>query len=327
MKISKTGIAKIILASMILFVVFPVAYLPAGAAQKQCNVAIVKSWNIPQYNTGLEGFYDVMNDAKVECKTAVYSLDGEAPDAGQLIQKIRTFKPDVILTVGSRDTSIVSENIKDVPIVFSMVLYPVASEFVPNLKSPGRNLTGAAIDIPIERQLRTLLRMLPKLKRVGVLYSPGETLPVVEEAKRVAASINLVLFAEQVNSESDVPHALDRLDKYKMDALWSVADGRIFTGPSTQYIGEYVLRRGIPFMGPGNEFLKAGAVVALDADYMDCGRQAGEITLRILNGAEPEHIPVATARTVKMGLNLQTARHIGVTVPPSMIEDAWIVIE
>ena len=183
------------------------------------------------------------------------------------------------------------------------------------------------MDVPIKRQFLTLSDIVPKLKRIGVLYSPEETKAVIDEARRVAESMNLKLLAEEIHSESDVASALRRLDKQKMDALWSVADGKVFSRQSVIYITKYVVRRGIPFMGPHKGYIRAGALVGLTADYRDCGRQAGEIVVRILDGAKPESIAVAAPRTVKMGLNLQVASHIGLTVPPEIIAKADEVIK
>lgn len=299
----------------------------AAAAERTCNIAVVKSWDLPEYNTALEGFFDVMAKEKIKCDTTFYNLKGKVEDLDELAKQIRESKPDVIVTVGSRATSVISEKFDDIPIVFIMVLYPVASEFVPSMSNPGRNLTGAAMDVPIERQFRTLSEIVPKLRRIGVLYSPEETMPVIEEARRVAKSMNLELLAEEIHTESDVPDALKRLDKRNMDALWSVADGKVFSHPSTRYIIKYVVRRGIPFMGPHGGFVRAGALVALTADYRDCGRQAGEIIVRILNGTNPSGIAVATPRTVKMGLNLQVASHIRLKIPQKIIDSASEVIE
>jgi len=300
---------------------------PAAAAERKCKIAVVKSWDLPEYNTALEGFAEAMAKEKIRCDTTSYNLKGKVESADNLIKQIRASNPDVIVTVGSRATSVISKSVEDIPIVFAMVLYPVASEFVPSMNRPGKNMTGAAMDVPIERQLRTLSKIVPKLKRVGVLYSPEETLPVIKEARRVARSMNLELLTEEVHSESDVPDALGRLDKRKMDALWSVADGNVFSRPATRYIIRYVVRRGIPFMGPHNGFVKAGALVALTADYRDCGRQAGEIVVRILNGGQPRNIAVATPRTVEMDINLQVAAHIRLKIPRSIIDDASEVIE
>jgi ABC-type uncharacterized transport system substrate-binding protein len=112
-----------------------------------------------------------------------------------------------------------------------------------------------------------------------------------------------------------------------MDALWSVTDGNVLTPPSWHFIVKYVVRKGIPFMGPHNRYVEGGALVALAADNRDCGRQAGEIVVRILGGAKPSAIPVATPRTIEMGLNLHIAGLIRLRIPQKMIDEASVVIE
>jgi putative ABC transport system substrate-binding protein len=299
----------------------------AAAAQRTCTIVVVKSWDLPEYNEALDGFFAELASHDYTCETTSFNLRDQHGDGAAMISAIKTRRPDLILTIGSRATAIISQNFKDIPVVFTMVLYPVASEFVSSMDRPGKNVTGAALDVPIEQQLRLLSRIVPDLKRVGVLYDPAETLPVIKEARRVSSGLGLDLLAEQVRSESDVPEALDRLNEQGMDALWSVADGKVFTPPSTRYIIKYVVRRGIPFMGPHNGFVKAGALVALTADYRDSGRQAGEIAVRIFAGSKPTDIAVAVPQDIHMGLNMQVANHIRLRIPPDIVDKASPVFE
>ena len=295
---------------------------PATAQQNNCKIAIVKSWDLPEYNLALEGFFEVMTESGIRCEKAFFGRKGETEKAEEIAKEIKDFDPDMILTIGSRATSMISTRFEDIPVVFAMVLYPVASSFVESMDKPGKNVTGAAMDVPVALQLQELSRIVPKMKRVGVLFSPKETLPVIEKAKIIAQSMNLELLAEEVNSESDVPEALNKLDNNKIDALWSVADGNVFTRPSTRYIIKYVVRRGLPFMGPHNGFVKAGALFALTADYKDNGRQAAELSVRVINGEKPMNIPVAVPRKIEMALNLQVANHIRLRIPQEIIDEA-----
>jgi putative ABC transport system substrate-binding protein len=319
---------RLALISILAVTVIVALCLPVTAAERECKIAIVKSWGLGDaLKTALEGFFEVMAEHNINCTTTSHDLKGEIDNSLGITEEIQALKPDLILAIGSRATNMVSKSFKDTPIVFAMVLYPVASGFVPSMDKPGANLTGAAMDVPIERQLRALSRIVPDMKRVGVLYSPEETLLVIEEARDVARSMNLELLAEPVGSEGDVPGALSKLDNQKMDALWSVADGKVFTQPSWRYIVKYVVRRGIPFMGPSNGYVKAGALVALTADYADNGRQAAKISIRILNGASPQNIAVATPQMVEMALNLQVANHIRLRIPRNIIEESSQVFE
>jgi putative ABC transport system substrate-binding protein len=312
----------------IFFVVSAALCPPAVAEQGTRKIAIVKS-SEPAFDVALEGFLEVMNTADITYETATFNLRGQVKAKDEMMKEIRSFHPDMILTIGSRATSVISKRFEDIPIVFSMVLYPTASGFVSSMRKPGKNVTGAAMDVPIEHQFGKLLEIVPNLKRIGVLYNPDETLPIIEDAMRVTDSMNMQLLAEKVKSERDVPSALRRLEKQKMDALWSVVDGTVFTNPSIEYIGRYVLRKGIPFMGPFNSFVeRGGALVALSAlDYRDNGRQAGEISIQILHGTKPMNIPVASPRKIEMALSLRAANHIRLRIPQEIIDEASQVFD
>jgi putative ABC transport system substrate-binding protein len=301
---------------------------PALTAEGKCKIAIVKSRDLSEDNIALEGFFEVMAEHDINCETSSFDLRDQMDQKRNIASEIQKFEPDIILTVGSISTRIISKSFKNIPIVFTMLLYPVASEFVSSIDRPGKNVTGSAMDVPIKLQLQALSRMIPKMKRIGVLYTPEETLPIIENAKHVAESMNLELLAERVDSESDVPDALSKLDKQKIDALWSVADGNVFTPHSIKYIILYVARRGLPFMVPHYVYVeKSAALVALTVDYRDHGRQAGEISIRILDGKKPADIPVATARKVEMALNLHAANNINLKIPQDIIDEASKIFE
>jgi putative ABC transport system substrate-binding protein len=294
--------------------------------QRHCRIAIVKSSDIRLCNAPLEGFFEVMNERRIKCETITHSLKGRKDAVEELLEETRNFRPDVILTVGSPATGVISRNINDIPVVFSMVLYPVASGYVFSMERPGGNVTGAALDVPIEQQLSKLSEIVPDLRRVGVLYSTS-TQPIIEEAIRVAESMNLNLLAEEVQSEADVPEALSRLRSEKIQLLWSVADERVFTTPSTRYIIQQTIRNKIPFMGPNVNSVKAGALLALEPDLRDNGRQAGELAIKILGGMSPKTMPVVTPRAVTLWVNPETARQIGFKFPRDIIDGAAVVFE
>ena len=155
-----------VLFNVLLLVVSVALCSPISAADGTCKVAIVKSWDLPEYNAALEGFHEVMGKRQSKCDTITYNLKGQPAGADAIISEIRKFQPNIILTVGSRATGVISENFEDTPIVFAMVLYPVASAFVSGMDKPGRNLTGAAMDVPIDLQLRMLAILNPLESRI-----------------------------------------------------------------------------------------------------------------------------------------------------------------
>jgi putative ABC transport system substrate-binding protein len=245
-----------------------------------------------------------------------YLLTSNLSQIEKQIDELRQNNPRLILTVGSFATKIVSERIKNKPVIFSAVLNPETSGFVESLRRPGGNITGASLDIPPDIQFKYFKRVIRSLKRVGVLYTE-ETANLIPPAQALAREAGLELHAIKVNSEKEIPAALDSLSRY-VDALWSVADANIYSPRSTRYILLKTLRNGIPFMGFSRNLVESGALFALDYDYKDIGRQAGKIALRVLSGKSPAAIPVAVPGIIWFHYNEKTASHINVKIPEEL---------
>ena len=290
------------------------------------TIVIVKSSSSTPFLKAVEGFKKEIRKSEIEAILIEYDVFDQSKGEGQIAQKIRDLKPDLIVTIGSRSTAIVSQKIKDIPIVFCMVLNPVSSRFVQSMRSSGHqdpaenNLSGASLDIPVRIQLEKFKLIVPKLKKLGVLFTQ-DSKQVIVEAKRVCKNIGIELVPELIYSEKEIPEAVEALAQ-EVDGLWAVADTVIFTPQSTQYILLYTLRNGFPFMGLSPSFVKAGALFTLACDHKDVGRQAGELALRVLSGEKPSQIPITIPRMIYLCLNLRTAEQINLKIPKKIVSVA-----
>lgn len=301
---------------------------PDVSAQKETEalrghfkIAVIKSRDSVLYNAALKGFNEALKDKGINAAISTYNMESASAKARKSISQIKTIKPDLILTLGTMATMVVSENIKDLPIVFSAVLNPVDAGLVKNLKSSGNNLTGASMDIPIKMQFEWLKKAVPKAQKIGVLYNPDETKAVIDEAAKIAGTMKLKLVAMPVYSEKDVPKATKDLTR-KIDVLWAVADSTVFSPQSAKFILLHTLRTRIPFMGFSRAFVKAGALLALSCNHEDIGRQSGELAIRILTGKEPSAIPITVPEEVFLSLNLKVAKQLGIKIPTHIIDGA-----
>lgn len=233
-----------------------------------------------------------------------------------LIDSIKKISPHIILTVGSSATQLAKDNFANTPIVFSSVKYPVLSGFVNSIEYPGKNITGASIDIPVEVQFEKFKQILPDLKKIGVLYSQN-TEALIPQAKVIAAQQGIELIALKVNTEKELPEALDSLCR-SVDGIWSVADHNLFKPKSTRYILLNTLKKRIPFMGFSRYVVESGALFALDFDYKAVGFQAGAIVNKILAGEEPKNIRVTTADVIWFHYNEKTSERINVKIPDEL---------
>lgn len=289
---------------------------------KTAVIAVIKSQDIEPYNTALEGFNKALKEEGTEAKLLNYDMEGNEKRGHKIAKEVISQKPDLVLTLGTRATRIAAQDIKDIPVVFSMVLAPVASGFVKSMKSSGSNLTGASMDIPIKTQFEWLKKVVPSVKKIGVLYNPDENKVVIDRASKTAENMKLKLIAMPVYSEKDLPKATQDLTK-EIDALWAVADSTVFnSSQSIKFILLHTLRTKMPFMGLSNAFVKAGALLALSCNYKDIGRQSGESAIRILAGETPGKIPITVPRRIHLSLNHRVAEQIGIEFSDEILQKA-----
>jgi putative ABC transport system substrate-binding protein len=228
----------------------------------------------------------------------------EEADAG----RIRALEPDVLVSVGSRATAWALAHTERVPVVFSMVLNPVASGLAQGMKTPGGRLTGAALDVPPDLQFRTLRRLV-RARRVAVLYNPERTGVLVREAVTAARREGVELVPIEVSYPRHLKRGLARVDR-SFDALWSVADPTILARGLVEHVLLHTLDRRIPFMGLSEQYVRAGALLALSTSYAGNGRQAAGLVQRILDGEDPASLPILTPAEIEVVFNPRTAERL-----------------
>jgi len=307
---------KLVNGLLVILLFFTFAISEAG----QRKVIIAKGQDFTSYQRALKGIKKVLEESELEISVTEFMIPEQPEEKKSSLDELSSKKPDVIITIGSQATEAVSKEIKDIPIVFSVVLHPVISGFVRNMDFSGNNLTGASLDIPIRIQFEKLKLIVPNLKRIAVLHTP-ETDDLVKSAEVIAESLNLEIVPYLASSEKEAPKALEQLQK-QAQVLWTIADPNIYTPQTTQFILLYALRNRLPVMGINPSFVGNGALFALACDYKDIGIQSGEIALEVLSGKDPKLIPISVPRIIYLYLNLNTAEHIGLELSPDLISIA-----
>jgi len=286
------------------------------AGNKKTNIVVLTSDNLISTKRTLHGAKKVILQKHPDVLFKQFHLEQFPENDLPLIDSVKQIHPRVILTIGSSATKLAKENFKNIPIVFSAVKYPVLSGFVNSVLYPGRNITGASLDIPNDIQFKYLKKIIPHIKKIGVLYTRN-TESLIPSAQVIAQQLGLQLIAIKVNSDRELPHALDSLAN-SVQAIWSVADPNLFKPKSTRYILLNTLRKRIPFMGFSRYVVESGALFALDFDYKAVGIQAGAIVDKILSGIKPEDIQVTTADVIWFHYNENTAKRINITIPKEL---------
>ncbi|MCG2711806.1 MAG: ABC transporter substrate-binding protein [Candidatus Omnitrophica bacterium] len=298
------------------------------AAAAPFNLIIIKSRDITPYNEAVAGFMEALNQNGYkegkDLHCVYYSMDTQKDI--DIISEIKAKTPDLLLTLGSEAAKFISAEIKDIPGVFSMVLFPVENKIVKNMESPGNNFSGASMNIPVEIQFRMIKKVIPGAKNIGVMYDPDKSSRLIEEAKKAALQTNIELVALEVHSAKDVPGQFRNLIR-QIDVLWTIADNTVLSRESMKFILSQTLEKKIPCFGISKPMVVAGALLALDCDFHDIGRQSGEIACKILEGAKPGKLPVSVSRNQRLILNLKTAKWLGLQIAEDILKNASEVIK
>ncbi len=272
------------------------------------DIVILKSSDIAAYSQALSGFKAALPAGIV---LSEYDLQGDLEKGRKLARKIRASDPALVFAVGLKAAKAAQLEIVDIPVVYAMVLDPIKY----GLNPP--NMTGILVEVPVERQLATIRSMLPNLRRIGTLYDPLKTAPLIEESKRLLKSNGMELAPMPVTSEREVPGALRALLP-SVGALWLVPDSTVLTDESLRFILNTALEARVPVIGFSREFARSGAFLCLSVNYGDIGRQAGQLARKIIDGQVSLPMRPLHPDRIEMSLNLKTARFLGIEIPKDL---------
>lgn len=283
------------------------------------RIAVLVSHDAPPYRAALRGFQEVLKRGGVEASYDVYSLGGDPAESDRAVQRIKANGAHLLYSLGAVATEAVIRAGIDIPLTACLVLNSADIKKAPNA-------AGVALEIPVQIQFQWLRRMVPDARRIGVLFNPKENQDRVDAAARVAREMGLVLAARAIEAPRDIPAALKRLAN-EADVVWGLPDRVVLSPETARPLLLFSLRNRIPFVGLSVPWAKAGALYALDRDYSDLGTQCGEIAMAILDGRSPGSLPPASPRKVLYAINLQTARHMRITLPDDLVRGAAEVFD
>jgi putative ABC transport system substrate-binding protein len=245
-----------------------------------------------------------------------------AAAAGFAREKIR-----VLFVVGSALVGPAREVVPAIPIVFLTPGDPVSAGVVDSLARPGRNTTGMTFEYPelSGKRLEILKELAPRARRVLALVDPRDASPgqSVAAARRAASGLGLVLVERDVRSPAELSRGLEALGD--VDAVLGIPGG-LPSAHSAEIIRRAHARR-LPTIFPTRAAETQDALVTYGASDVATARQAARLVDKILKGAKAGELPIERPVTLEFTLSVKTARALGLTVPPMLLQRVDRVIE
>ena len=217
-----------------------------------------------------------------------------------------------------------------IPIVFGVAEDPVKLGLVASFARPGGNATGInflASEVAAKR-LGLLHDLVPKAVRIAVLINPANA-PTAEttlrETSEAAHGLGLQIQILNASTSREIEAAFATLVRERPDALFIAPDG-FFTSRRVQFATLAAHHR-VPAAYFSREFVEVGGLMSYGSDISDVYRQVGVYTGQILKGAKPADLPVVQSTKFEFVINMQTAKALGLEVPPQLLASADEVIE
>ena len=282
--------------------------------------------NLDAFRQGLRelGYVEGRN-MRIEYRSA----DGRSERFPDLAAELVRLKVDVILTRGTPAVMAAKNATGTIPVVMAASGDPVLSGVVSSLARPGGNVTGlSAVAVEVSgKRLELIREVAPGVSRVAALFNmsnPNDALQW-KEIETAAPSLRVQLQLLDVRKPGDFAGAFDAAVKGRAGALVVGLDA--LTWANHRPIVDLAAKHRLPAIYGGREFVNAGGLIAYGVSYPHLYHRAANFVDKILKGAKPADLPVEQPSKFELVINLKTAKALGLTIPPSLLQRADEVIQ
>jgi len=234
-----------------------------------------------------------------------------------------------IFTTGNEAASAAKNATKQIPIVIANTSDAVRSGFVASLARPGENVTGlTSVGAEIRgKQVELIKEILPKLSRLGFLWSPSSPTATdnLKATEAVARSLRIEIESLEAKEAQDIDREFETATKRNAQAV--LVDGGGFFAFNQKRLLDVAEKSRLPTMYGNSRFVEAGGLMTYAHDRNAQYRRAAEYVDKILKGARPADLPVERPAKFELVINLRTAKLIGLTIPQRVLLKADRVIK
>lgn len=291
-------------------------------------VSVLSIVEHPSLDALRDGLHDALKEAGYTDGSSLHwvyqSAQGSQGTAAQIARKFVGDKPDVIVPIATPAAQAVVAATHDIPVVYNAITDPVAAQLVKSMGPSGTNVTGVSDHLDAARQVAFIKRVVPKVKRVGIIYSPSEanSVSTTQDMKVALEKAGISLLEIPAPRSVDVGQAGRRMAG-KVDVIYTGNDNAVIS--AYEALIKVVNDVKIPLICADKSSVQRGAAAALAIDYYKMGRQTGRMVLRILNGESPGDIASETSDHLVITLNLEAARRQGIVLSQELRSEAYQV--
>ena len=257
--------------------------------------------------------------------------EGRVDRLPDLAAELVRLKVDLIVASAGTQAATAAKNATEtIPIVMIAVRDPVGTGLIASLARPGGNVTGVSGSAGLEivaKQLELLKETVPKIRRVAILSNPANAYHqlAIREVNVAARSLGVQLQLLEARGPNEFDGAFAAMATERVGALLVLSDA-IFNSHRTR-LADLAARSRLPAAYGVRESVEAGGLMSYGPSFLDLYRRSAAYVDKILKGAKPADLPVEQPTKFELVINLKTAKALGLTIPPSLLQRADQVIE
>lgn len=291
----------------------------SDTADKVFKVGITQFVTHPSLDQVKDGFKKVFEEAGLKAEFDEKNAEANIATANLIASNYKADRKDLVFGIATPSAQALANNITDIPVLFSAVTDPASANIL------NANVTGTSDKLDnVVDQLDLLLKLDPKVKKIGVLYNTSEQNSILQvkdiEAKAKEKGLEVVL--QGVTAFGELATATKGLLS-QVDALYIPTDNLVVSG--IKLINSEALLTKKPVVTSENSSVELGALFTMGLDYYELGKRAGQMAVEILKGKKVSEIPFETSKKMTLYVNEDTASALGIDVKRAELTGAKLV--
>ncbi len=286
----------------------------SGSGSASYKIGVVQLTEHAALDAANEGFVEAVEASGLSVSIDQQNAQNDQSACQTIASKFVGDGVDLIFAIATPAAQAAAAATSDIPIVGSAITDYAASGLVKDNDKPGTNVTGSSDLTPVAEQLQMMQKVLPDVKKVGLLYCSAESNSDIQiaTAKEELDAIGISYEEYAVSSSNEIQSVVESAVG-KVDALYAPTDNTIAAGAAQ--VGQICKENKLPFITGEEGMCEAGGLFTLSINYKDLGKLAGEMAVKILKGeSKPADMPIEHLSTDELVVvkNDEMAEAIGV---------------
>ncbi|MCP3923223.1 MAG: ABC transporter substrate-binding protein [Desulfobacterales bacterium] len=317
---------------LLLIILFQILFMSCSQQKEEKKISIgISHWvSNPEFGNNLQGFKEGLAEkGYIEGKNIEFVIRNPKADKEkqhEIINEFIELKVDLIYSLTTPGTLIAKSLTNKIPIVFSIVTYPVEAGVIESLTRSNNNLVGTRNYIQPSRQFLLFRKISPDVKTIAIVHRKGEPNSTIQynEFKKLLNANDIDVIDIAGTDKADIHNQLE-LNKEKIDAVYSTNDTLIQSGGEEVVIAFCNKNNKISFSGNKDGVLK-GALAGNVADFYTIGKMSGTKAGLILNGAMPSSLLTESPVEDYIIINTKTSEKIDLKISQLILKDAKKIV-